>query len=128
MNLVKGTSSSKTRFDKYEEMGVPKCGVYLKPNGKLLLVEKDDHKWVVDEGIWKNHPIFRAKYHVIREMTGLYFINKMIHKCEYLGELSDENVQNRDDRGEENQPGVLRGCGDKGASNEEARLNGPVGS
>jgi hypothetical protein len=107
-------------------MGTPKLGVYMKPNGKLLVVSKNEHKWVVDEGRRMNHPFLRLKINMISEMTGLYFINKHIYKCEYLGELGNENVENRNNPDSNSKPNLLRGSGDATTSGEETGDNGII--
>lgn len=69
-------------------------GVYIKPNGKLLVLEppqKSDneiwHEVVIDEGKIKPHPIFRFKMHLVLRTQWGYFPDKILKGCEYLGEL-----------------------------------------
>lgn len=72
-------------------------GVYMKPNGKLILVEpreEGEEKWVdlyIDEGKSKNHPLFRVKFSVKKMMSWGHFSEKELKGCEFLGPL-DTNV------------------------------------
>jgi len=71
-------------------------GVYIKPSGKLLVVEKpssnkdDDGFWhevVIDEGKKMRHPVFRFTMHMVSRTQWGYFPDKILKDCEYLGEL-----------------------------------------
>jgi hypothetical protein len=66
-----------------------KDGVYIsKRTGKLKVLDMTGLKWVLDEGIIKQHPLFRLKVPVVAEMTPGWPLDETnLKNCEYLGEL-----------------------------------------
>ena len=68
---------------------IPKQGVYLSRSGKFKVFYIDDKgKWKLDEGIVKNHPIFRMKVELEKEMSpGWPLMETDLKNCVYLGEL-----------------------------------------
>jgi len=68
-----------------------KFGVWLSPSGKLKVFEKsEDGFWLLDEGMEQNHPLFRGKIRVVKEMSQGWPVFDSVSDLknhEYLGEL-----------------------------------------